>query len=103
QRFDITVTHPDYDDAYRPVPVGKDTTGDIPVRISLKRKSDRKVVAVQLNAAGDKAPIYDAQISLKGTKSPTAFTGTTDSSGHALINVTEADDYEVAITHNGYE
>lgn len=103
-RFDITIRHPDYVETYRNVPVRKDTkAGDIPVSVSLKRKAGGKLVAVQVVDAGDGAPIYDASVKLKGTISPTLFSGTTNAGGRALITVSEADNYEVTVTHTGYE
>ena len=103
-RFDIAITHPDYYDAYRPVPVRKDTqSGDVPVGVSLRRKAGTKVVAVQVFEKGDRAPIYDATVKLRGTMSSTLFSGTTNSGGQALISITEADNYQVSVTHTGFE
>jgi hypothetical protein len=105
-RFDVTVTHPDFFEAVIPVPITKDnTTGDISVPVALKRKMDRKAVAVHVFSAdvGDKVPIYEANVTLKGTKNGARFSGTTNANGQTLLNVTESDEYDVTVTRTGYE
>ncbi len=103
-RLDVTISHPDFVETYRNVPITKNRpSGDIAIPVSLKRKSSVKVVTASVRAADDGSPIIDAHVALRGKRKVAAiYDASTDREGMAVINVTEGDDYEVTVTHSGF-
>ena len=105
-RLDVTISHPDFVETYRNVPITKNRpSGDIAIPVSLKRRSGAKVVTAKVIAADDRKPIVGAHIALRGTRqlasgmtSTAMYDASTDGDGKAVINVTEGDDYSVTVS-----
>jgi len=100
--FIIMVSAPGFNTATRTIVVdAKDPSGDIPVFLTLERKKGLKLVVVNVFEKGSMMPLYNAQISLRG--SVHRYNGATNNVGEAVIPVEHGDNYSVTVTHAGYE